>query len=136
MTPLIDINLDDTPDDILPISAGVRTFDVMDVRQETDNKNRDYIVADLEVNEPENDEHGRKTSSRFYLQFAPARVNFKRFVKACGGSGTGTGIDPADLIGCTCKAVVKTSTYEEQESGETRERSNVDRFMFDEDDDD
>jgi hypothetical protein len=133
MSPAININLDETPDKMLPVEVGIRTLDVKDVSEGTTAAGDQKWTAELEVNEPDAEDHERKMWDQFILKHAPARVKFKQFCKSAGHPGTGEGVDPADLIGCTVKAVVKPRTYEDQDTGETVETTQVKSYIFEED---
>ena len=126
----IDINLDETPDKILPVEPGIRTMDVRDFSEGKTAKGEVKWTAELEVNEPDADDHERRLWDQFVLKYHPAQVKFKQFLKSCGHPATGDEVDPSDLIGCTCTAVVKPRTYEDEDTGETIETSQVKSYMF------
>lgn len=130
MSPLIDINLDDTPDKMLPIDIGVRTLDIMDITSEEDQNGDTIHIVQLKVNMPEADDHERMAWDRFNFKYLPARVKFKQLVKAAGHTGTGESVDPTELIGCTVKATVKPRTYKDKTTGEDVQTTQVSRYLF------
>lgn len=132
--PKIQINLDETPDKILHPNPGIRTMDVKDFSEGKTQAGDVKWTAELEVNEPDADDHGRRMWDQFVLKYHPAQVKFKQFVKSCGHAGTGEEVDPSDLIGCTCTAVVKPRTYEDEDTGETIETAQVKSYMFEAED--
>ena len=114
---LIEIDFDSTPDKILPLAIGERTLIIKDVKTEPDPNNSDQtvVIAEMQVNEPDSDEHERRTWDRFYLQYAPARVKFKQLCKSAGYVTEGKGVDPSELIECAVKALVKTRHYKDED---------------------
>ena len=134
MSPMIDINLDDTPDRIEPIEVGIRVLTVVDIEEQTD-KNGDVVhVVQLKVNEPDAPDHERMGWERFNFKYAPARVKFKQFIKSCGHDGSGAGVDTTELIGCDCKAVVASRNYTDKDSGDQVTTTQVKKFLFEADD--
>lgn len=132
---LIDLNLDDTPDRMLPISPGVRTLDIRDIKEEEDKNGDNVVIVECAVNEPDSDEHERRTWERFNFKYPAARVKFKQLVKSAGHSGTGEGVETSDLIGCTIQAIVKSRTYKDKDTGETVETAQVSKFLFEDESD-
>lgn len=128
---LIDINLDETPDRLLPVSAGIRTLEIKDVTQEENSEGENIITAELQVNEPESEEDSRKAWDRFNFKYAPARVKFKQLCKAAGHAGTGKGIDPSELIGCTVRAAFKDRVYKDKDTGEMIPTTQISKYIFD-----
>ena len=128
MSPMIDINLDDTPDRIEPIEVGIRVLTVVDIEEQED-KNGDVVhVVQLKVNEPDAPDHERMGWERFNFKYEIARINFKKFVKACGHTATGQGVDPADLIGCTFEGRV-VNKDDTDADGEPIVRSNIKKYI-------
>jgi hypothetical protein len=126
MSPLIQLNLNDVPDELLPIQPGVRTLTVKDITAKDSSKGKPMLEVDLEVDEPGHPDHGRPIRDWFTLdpRFA---TGLKRFWKACGLSFDADGIDPTDAIGKTVKAVIVNTTYTDKDTGETKEQSKVGR---------
>lgn len=133
---LIDINLDDTPDRIDPVAAGVRTLDIVDIVSEENSQGETVHVVSLKVNQPEADDHERMTWDRFNFKYAPARVKFKQLCKAAGHTGTGQGVDVSELIGCTVKAIVKPRSYKDKDTGEIVDTTQVGKYLSEADSDD
>ena len=127
---LIDINLDETPDKMEPVAAGIRIFEIKDIVSEENTQGGTVHVVTLQVNQPEAEDHERMTWDRFDFKYAPARVKFKQLVKAAGHVGTGQGVDPSELIGCTVKAVVKPRSYTDKDTKEVVETTQVSRYLF------
>ncbi len=126
----IDINFDDTPDEMPVVSAGLHTFEVLDIEEKEDKNGDSYQSVALKVVEPGEEDHDRRHWERFNFKYEIARINFKKFVKACGGVAAGQGVDPADLIGCTFegRVVMKDDT---DQDGEPIKRSNIKKFICD-----
>ena len=131
---LIDINLDDTPDKMEPVEVGVRVLDIKDIVTEENSQGEQIHVVTLQVNQPEAIDHERMTWDRFNFKYAPARVKFKQLCKAAGHTGTGQGVDPSELIGCSVKALVKPRTYKDKDSGEMVDTTQVSKYLFESDD--
>lgn len=127
---LIDINLDDTPDKMEPVAAGVRIFDIVDIVSEENTQGETVHVVTLKVNQPEAEDHERMSWDRFNFRYPVARVKFKQLVKAAGHVGTGQGVDPSELIGCTVKALVKPRTYKDKDTGEMVETTQVSKYLY------
>lgn len=127
---LIDINLDETPDTMPIVSAGIRTFTVKDIKPDTDKAGDPMHVMECEIEEPDSEENGWKMWDRFNFKYDIAKVNFKKFCKACGHGGSGSNVDTADLIGCTFKAAVKHKVLTDPDSGESREVANIGKYLF------
>jgi len=124
----IDINFDSTPDEIPVVSAGLHVFEVLDVEEKNDKNGDPYQNVSLKVVEPGEEDHDRRHWERFNFKYEIARINFKKFCKACGYVATGQGVDPADLIGCTFegRVVVKDDT---DADGEPIKRANIKKFV-------
>ena len=98
---IIDINLDETPDREMPIEVGLRVLELVDI-EEQEKDGRTIYNAKFKVNE---------------------------MIRALGHDGTGTGVDTADLIGCTCKAHVAERTYIDKDTDETVSTTQVKKFL-------
>lgn len=131
MSPMIDINLDDTPDKLQPVEVGIRILKIIDVTTEDNAQGEAIHIVELQVDQLEAPDHERKMWDRFNFKFAPARTKFKQLVKAAGHSGRGSGVDPSELIGCTVKASVKPRTYKDKDTDETVETTQVSKYLFD-----
>jgi len=133
MSPLVDINFDDTPDELPQIPVGVQILTVKDAELKTDTdkegNDREFIAVELELEHSDAELQGLRSFERFYLGYPIARVNFKRFCKSAGHSGTGAGVDLTDLIGCSVKAAVKSNSYTDKETGETVENTRIREFI-------
>jgi len=129
MSPLIDLNLDETPDDIPLVTPGVKTFDVLDIEVQQNAEGEDVQVVSLQVNMPDTEDHERRLWDRFNFKYEQQRVKFKQFCKSAGISSGQP--DSADLIGATVKAIVKPRTYQDKDTGETMEARNVQKYLFD-----
>lgn len=121
------INFDETPDVVLPIKPGVYTLDVVsavveDVKAKPGNQK---LVVCLKVNDETSSEHGRQIYDHIGLsgQFGPTRV--KRLALSCGIRPGADGLDVEDLVGKTCKARIENRTYQDPQTGETRETSSI-----------
>ena len=126
----IQIYLDETPDRIEPIIAGIRVLDVVDIAEQEDKNGDTVYVVQLKVNEPDAEDHERMGWERFNFKYAPARVKFKQVVKSCGHEGTGEGVEPSELIGTQCKAHVAPRVYTDNDTGEQVETTQVKKFLF------
>lgn len=130
MSPLIDINLDDTPDVMPTLKVGMRTLTIKDVKQDTDKNDKSFVNVEFEVEEPGSEEHGDKVWDRFYLEFKPAKVKFKQLCLSAGhGHGSG-GVDTSELIGETVQALVKPRTYKD-DAGEIQETTQISKYVYD-----
>ena len=134
MSPLIDINLDETPEVMPTLKVGSRVLTIKDVEQQTDRNDKSFVMVEFEVEEPDSPEHGDKTWDRFYLEFKPARVKFKQLCLSAGHGHGSEGVDTSELIGETVKALVKPRTYKD-DSGEIQETTQISKYVFDADED-
>jgi len=125
--PLIEINLDETPDKLLPVSVGIRTLLIRDVTQDDEG----VVTVELEINEPDHAEHERRTWDRFDFKYPIARIKFKQLCKAAGHTGTGGGVDPSELIGETVQAAFKSRVYKDKDTEEMVETTNIQKYIFD-----
>ena len=132
---MIEIDFDSTPDKMLPLAVGERTLIIKDVKTEPNPSNPDENITtvELQVNEPNSNEHERRTWDRFNFKYAPARVKFKQLCKSAGYNTTGQGIDSSELIECAVKALVKTRHYKDDD-GKTVETTQIHSYIWDEDD--
>jgi len=125
---IIDINLDETPDREMPIEVGLRVLELVDI-EEQEKDGRTIYNAKFKVNEPDADDHERVGFERFDFQYPKAQIKFKQMIRALGHDGTGSGVDTADLIGCTCKAHVAERTYVDKDTDETISTTQVKKFL-------
>lgn len=133
MSPLINVNLDDTPDVMPTLKVGLRTLTIKDADPEAvDRKGQTYLNVEFEVDEPDSDENGDKVWDRFYLEHKPARVKFKQLCNSAGIDGTSEGVDSSELIGTTVQALVVPNSYRD-ESGETVENTQIKKYVRDAD---
>ena len=128
MSPMIPINLDETPDKVQLVNPGTRVLKVVDV---TANETAAGTVynAILSVEEPGVEDNGRHVYDRFDFQYEKARIRFKQFVVACGHKGLGSGVDTSELIGANVRAVVAPRTYEDKDTGQTEEARNIKKYI-------
>lgn len=124
----ININLDDTPDEMPVVSAGEHVLEVLDIEEQEDKQGDPVHVVALQVNEPGEPDHERKCWNRFNFKYEIARIMFKQFVLSCGGDASGSEIDPSELIGCTCRARFGSRTYQDAD-GETVETTQIKKFF-------
>lgn len=124
----ISINLDETPDEMPVVSAGVHVFEVLDIEEKEDKNGDSYQSVALKVVEPGEEDHDRRHWERFNFKYEIARINFKKFIKACGHTASGMGVEPADLIGCTFegRVVCKDDT---DNDGEPIKRANIKKYI-------
>ena len=134
MSPLIEINLDETPEVMPTLKVGTRILRITDVENQTDKNNKSFIMVEFEVAEPDSEENGDKAWDRFYLEFKPARVKFKQLCMSAGHGHGSEGVDTSELIGETVKALVKPRTYKD-DSGEIQETTQISKYVFDADED-
>ena len=132
MSPLIEINLDETPDVMPTLKVGTRTLTIKDVENQTDKNNKSFIMVEFEVEEPDSSEHGDKAWDRFYLEFKPAQVKFKQLCLSAGIGHGSQGVDTSELIGQTVRALVKPRTYKD-EAGEMQETTQISKYVWDAD---
>ena len=131
MAPMIDIDFDNTPDGLLPISTGIRTLRIMDVTQkESETSGSVIVTAELSVEEEGSEENERRVWDRFNFEYPPARIKFKQLCKSAGLSAGGHGIDSSSLIGQIVKAAVKPRTYVDPDTKETIQTTQIQRYLF------
>ena len=132
MSPLIEINLDETPEVMPTLQTGLRILTIKDVEQQTDKNEKSFVMVEFEVEEPDSEENGDKAWDRFYLEFKPARVKFKQLCLSAGLGHGSEGVDTSELIGKTVRALVVSNTYKDG-SGETVENTKIKKYVFDAD---
>lgn len=126
----IPINLDETPEQMEPIMVGVRTLVIKDIETKQTDEGEDYYLATLQVNEPDAEDHERLGWERFNFKYAPARTKFKQLCKSAGHSGTGSQVDPSELIDCTVTAEVTPRVYKDKTTNEQKETTQIKRFLW------
>lgn len=132
MSPLVDINFDDTPLERPIVSIGVHTLKIVDITTKEDKpgvQNVEFVIV-----EPESDEDGVQCYARFDFQYGPARSLFKQLTRAAGLPATGQGIDTSELIGETVQGVFKENRYKDA-TGEWIESTQIARYVYDKDED-
>ena len=129
MSPIIDINLDETPDEMPQIATGVRILEIRDIEDQEDINGDTVHIVKLSVAEPDADDNELQTWERFNFKYPIARVRFKKLCLAAGHEGGSGGVDPADLIGCTLRASIVPNTYTDKDSGEMKTNTKVKEFL-------
>ena len=128
MSPMIDINFDVVPDQILPIDAGIYPLEISEVSQEPTAKgDSEKLVVTMKVSDPGNPNDGRTIKSHIGFKNP---VMLKQLAMAAGLNPGSGGFDSSELIGKTVKAVIKPRTYRDQDSGEQKETSEVKEFIW------
>lgn len=123
--PTIGVPIDDIPDELPQVSVGLHTARIVDVKEDSDKNGKTYIGAEFEIDEG-SEEDGRKLWTRFYLEHAPAQVNWRKFCRAAGVESGAPSTE--DLIGAHVKVRVEPNAYQTA-SGETRENTQIAEFL-------
>jgi len=123
----IDINFDDVPDQIVPIAPGVYDFRI-DSATEEEAKSGKGMKLVLEMTcVSEGPEEGRKLYDHISFKM---KTQLKRLMKSAGLKPGSDGLDIGELEGKIVNVKVKSRTYTDDSSGETRETSAVGDYLF------
>lgn len=129
--PAISINLNEVPDKILPVSVGLRTLEVENISQDTNDKGEVVLSATFKVVDENNpDEVGRKVFDNFNLKYLPAQVKFKNLITAAGLDASGNGFDTEQLIGKTVIAEIAPNTWKDKDTGEIKENTKLKAYKW------
>lgn len=129
MSPIIDINLDETPDELPQIQTGIRILEIKDIEDKELPDGDTVHIVKLAVAEPDADDNELQTWERFNFKYPIARVRFKQLCTAAGHEGGSGGVDTSELIGCTLRASIIPNTYTDKDSGEMKTNSKVKDFL-------
>ena len=120
----------DTPEEFKNIPAGLYTFRIdgaptlQPARKQPDINN---LVVELVVDDGE---HSGRKMRDYIFQNEMGQTKTLQLCKSAGIEGAG-GFDTDDLAERLIKAVVSTSTYVDDTTKETRESSNISRYVWD-----
>jgi hypothetical protein len=120
--PVLNINFEDVPDEILPITPGTHVFEVTEVpviEPTKDGLSQKLVVKMKIVDGPD---AGRAITDYISVKM---QTRMKRFFLALGLQVGAEGIDTNDALGRTGKLVSKTEAYTNPQTGETRESAKV-----------
>lgn len=126
--PKINVDFTGVDDVIKPLPAGVYTMKVTETElTETANGKGEKVVVTLEVSDPDSPQNGRKVFDHISTKML---TNLKRLALSCGLTPGADGLDVSDLVGCTARVQVKTRTYQDKETNETKETSSVAKYLI------
>lgn len=113
MSPVVDVNFADVPDEVQPVGAGVYMAVIEEVpllvAPKKDPGRGSMAVAVHTISE--GDYKGRKMTTRDCLWMDLGKISFKRLCLACGIRPGKDGVDLADLVGKPHKITVVERTY-------------------------
>ena len=129
MSPLLNFNFEDVPDEIKPINPGTYELEVAQVPTITPAKsgNGENLTVTYRVTS-EGPFHGRSIKDFIYLN-EMGLIKVKQLAVAAGMKLSASGLNTEELLGRKVKALVVNRNYNEEESGETRTRANVSRYL-------
>lgn len=131
MSPLVDVNFEDVPDEVLPVGAGIYEAtceEVPTLQAPKENPERgNMVVAVHTISEGEF--KGRKLTTYDCLWMDLGKISFKRLCLACGLTPGADGVDLADLVGKAHKIQVTERTYKD-ESDVERATSDIKDYVI------
>lgn len=125
----LNVNFENVPDEVLPIPAGIYTCTILTTPeiQPTVNGNGQKLVVDLQINDDESDQNGRRLTDNISLK---NQTRIKRLAKSAGLSPGADGLDLEELEGAVVTVKVTNRTYTDKSSGELKESYNVSDYLF------
>lgn len=119
---------EDTPEDFEVLPAAVYNFriDEAPTTQMSKKGTGENLVVDLTV--VDGPQENRRIRD-FIFQNEMGHIKAQHLARSCGIDPSG-GFDTEDLVGRVCEGVVTNSTYTDEQTGETRERANVTRYIW------
>lgn len=126
--PHIAINFDAVPDkyEMLPAGEYLVRVDEAKVEPTKDGKGQKCVVK-MVVDDEGNPHNGRQLYDHLSLQ---KPIGLKQLLKSCGLEAGAGGFDPDALIGQHARVLVKGRTYQDAQTGETKETASVERYLF------
>ncbi len=128
--PLINANFDDIADEVKPIPAGIYTFEIIsaDIEPTKKDPNKEKVVLKLQVTDGE--QQGRQQFEHIGVSNDRGLTTLKQVAMASGLAVGAAGLDTTDLVGRTLQARIKARTYQDPESGETKEASGISAYLW------
>lgn len=125
----IDVDLDDIPDEVPQLSPGVHLLEVKGYDTVDSGEKGTTHKFQFECVDEDGPDTGRKVWDNMNFKYEVALVKFGKLVRAAGLPKTGKGLDPTLLIGKRVKAKVKSRTYKDEDTGDTKTATNIDTYL-------
>ena len=128
MSPLLDVNFADVPDEFLPVEPGRYTLEIREAPAQEptrDGKSQKLVVSFVVVDTPKYE--NRTLQDHISLKML---TRIKRLFMSAGITPGAEGVRTEDLVGKRVTATIGTRTYKD-ESGEERETSRIIDYMVD-----
>ncbi len=123
----INVNFDEVPDRWENLEPGVYTMIVEEASVEPTAKgDGEKVVVKLRVNDEDSPQNNRGIQAHIGLKNP---ITLKQLIRSCGLELTDA-FDTDYLVGCNCACRVKARTYTDKETGETKETTSVDEFLW------
>jgi hypothetical protein len=130
----LNINFDETPDEIQPIEPGIYDLHIQscEIQPTKDGNSQKIVVEAAVVNHSDDNVNGRKVFDHISVKMA---TKIKRLAKSSGFtdeelSQMGGSFDVSLLIDRIVRASIGQRSYQDPESGEQRTTSNVRDYIF------
>ena len=124
----IAINFDEVPDTVQPVAPGIYVCLVSEAALEpTKDGKGEKVVAQLKVDDQTSPENGRVIFDHISTKMT---TRLKRLCKSAGLSVGHGGLNVDELVGKHVRVRVKNRIYADPTSGERRETSSVDDYLF------
>ena len=134
---LIGTNFNDVPDKILPLQEGERILEIQAPSNEgflqpnKEGTGTNAVIVLMVVDDMNPAEKGRTITEYCSTLNQFGLVRLKQIALSAGIRPGAEGLDLAQLVGKRVKAIVKTRSYKDKDSGEDRQTSNVYAYVPD-----
>lgn len=128
MSPLLDVNFADVPDEFLPVEPGRYTLEIREAPSQEptrDGKSQKLVVSFVVVDTPKYE--NRTLQDHISLKML---TRIKRLFMSAGITPGAEGVRTEDLVGKRVTATIGTRTYKD-DSGEERETSRIIDYVVD-----
>jgi len=129
MSPTLNVNFDEVPDQILPVEPGIYEAEIVEVPMitETRKKTGHNLVVSMRIT-TDGPHHGRALRDSIFLNDI-GNVKIKKLCSSAGvllGSG---GFETEELLGKIVRCQVLNRTFTDSETGETRQIADVRDYL-------
>ncbi len=127
--PRLDINFEEVPDVILPITPGKYVLEIAKVHtlEPAASGNGQNLIVDFRVDD-DGEFKGRAQRDYIFLnEFG--LVKAKKLIKGCGLTVSSSGLDTEEMLGRKVNALLVASTFKDKETGETVSNTKVSKYL-------
>jgi hypothetical protein len=130
MSPQIDCNFNDVPDEILPLEPGTYEMELgegIDIKPSASGNGNNLIVPMTVVNHATH--NGRKHTHYIFLNDM-GKTNLKRMAKSAGVTPGASGLDTSELVGKVVRVVIVNTPYVDKDTQETKQSAKIKDFII------